>query len=132
MATRTTKPRAAKLAGPKSVGEYLAAAPKDKRAALTKLRKTIKAAAPKATESLSYGIVGYKQDGARLVYFGYWKAHYALYAAGSFTDTHAAELKAYDVRKGTIRFPADRPIPDRLVRRIVKARLAEIEKDRLT
>jgi uncharacterized protein YdhG (YjbR/CyaY superfamily) len=115
-------------ASPQSVADYLAAAPKDKRAALTKLRQTIKSAAPKATEILSYGIVGYKQDGKRLVYFGYWKSHYALYAAGGFVDTHPVDLKAYEVHKSAIRFPADKPIPDRLVTKIVKARLAEIEK----
>src|SRR5437870_1964154 len=127
MATETKKKPAAKTARPKTVAEYIAAAPKDKRAALTKLRKTIKAAAPKATETLSYGIVGYKQDRKRLVYFGYWKAHYALYGtSGAFIEAHSAELKPYIMSKGTIRFPADKPLPDRLVTKIVKARLAEI------
>ena len=130
MATRATKKPAAKTTHTKTVDDYIAGAPKDKRAALMKLRKTIKAAAPKATESLSYGIVGYKQNRKRLVYFGYWKAHYALYGiSNSFIDAHAAELKAYDLsRKGTIRFPADKPLPDRLVTKIVKARIAEVEK----
>jgi uncharacterized protein YdhG (YjbR/CyaY superfamily) len=129
MATRTTKKPAAKTTHTKTVDDYIAAAPKEKRAALMKLRKTITAAAPKATESLSYGIVGYKQNRERLVYFGYWKAHYALYgASGTFIDAHAAELRPYVMSKGTIRFPADKPLPDRLVTKIVKARLAEIEK----
>ena len=128
MATQTTKKPTAKTTNAKTVTDYIAAAPKDKRAALMKLRKTIKAAAPKATESLSYGIVGYKQNGKRLVYFGYWKAHYALYGtSGAFIDAHAAELKPYVTTKGTIRFPADTPLPDRLVTKIVKARLAEVE-----
>jgi len=125
MATQTTRKPAAKATHTKTVDDYLAAAPKDKRAALMKLRKTIRAAAPKATESVSYGIVGFKHNGKPLVYFGYWRAHYALY--GSFR-AHATELKAYDLRKGTIRFPADKPLPDRLVTKIVKARIAEIEK----
>jgi len=130
METRTTKKPAAKTTHTKTVDDYIAAAPRDKRAALTKLRKTIKAAAPKATETLSYGIVGYKQDRKRLVYFGYWKAHYALYGSMSrtFIDAHAAELKAYELSKGTIKFPADRPLPERLVTKIVKARLAEVKK----
>ena len=75
---------------------------------LMTLRKTIKAAAPKATESISYGIVGYKQNGKQLVYFGYWKAHCALYGGGT----------------GTIRFTADKPLPDRLVTKIVGRALA--------
>ena len=119
----TTKPA-------ETVDVYIASAPKDRRATLTKLRQTIKAAAPKATESLSYGIVGFKQNGRRLVYFGYWKAHYALYGSMSrrFIDAHAAELKTYELSKGTIKFPADKPLPDRLVTKIVKARLAEVKK----
>ncbi len=129
MPIQTTKKRAAKTTAAKTVDDYLAAAPKRRRAALMKLRKTIKAAAPKATESISYGIVGFKHNGKRLLYLGYAKAHYALYGSmgSSFIDAHAAELKAYDVSKGTIRFPADKPLPDRLVTKIVKARLAEVE-----
>ena len=114
---------------PKTVAEYLAAAPKDKRAALTTLRKTIKAAAPKATEGISYGIVGFKHNGKPLVYLGHAKAHCALSGSTShFVDTHAAELKGYEVSKGTIRFPADKPLPVRLVTKMVRARVAEIEK----
>ena len=127
MATKTTKKPTAKTAPPKTVDEYVASAPSDRRAALTKLRKTIKAAAPKATESISYGIVGYKQNGERLVYFGYWKEHIALYGtSSSFIKTHAAELKPYVQSKGTIQFPSDKPLPVGLVTKIVKARVAEV------
>jgi uncharacterized protein YdhG (YjbR/CyaY superfamily) len=112
-----------------TVDDYLAAAPKGQLAALTKLRKTIKAAAPKATESVSYGIVGFKQNGERVAYFGYWKTHIALYAtSGRFIKANAAELKPYAQSKGTIKFPADKPIPYGLVTKIVKTRIAEIEK----
>src|SRR5688500_13191343 len=133
MATKTTKKPAAKkkaLAKPapaKTVDEYVAAAPKDKRAALTKLRSAIKAAAPKATESISYGIVGYKQNGERVAYFGYWKDHIALYGtSGRFIKAHAAELKPYVQSNGTIQCPSDQPLPVGLVTRIVKARVAEV------
>ena len=130
MATQTKKRPAAKAAHTKTVDEYLAAAPKDKRAALLKLRKTIKAAAPKATESMSYGIAAFKHSsGKPLIYFGYWKDHCALYGTGrAVIEAHAAELKAYDLSKGTIRFAADKPLPGRLVTKIVKARIAEIER----
>ena len=75
--------------------------------------------------------MGYKHEGQRLVYFGYWKDHCALYGFSSgFIDAHAAELKAYDLDKGTLRFTAGRPLPDRLVTKIVKGRLAEIERSR--
>jgi uncharacterized protein YdhG (YjbR/CyaY superfamily) len=130
MVTKNMKKPTAKTTRTKTVDDYLAAAPKDERAALTKLRKTVKAAAPKATESLSYGIVGFKHKGKRLVYFGYWKSHCALYGMGNGVyDAYAAELKDYDLTKGTIKFPADRPLPDRLVTRMLKTRIAEIEKD---
>jgi uncharacterized protein YdhG (YjbR/CyaY superfamily) len=125
MATPTTKKPAAKNRPPKTVDAYLAAAPREHRAALMKLRETIKAAAPKATESVSYGMAGFKQNGKYLMTFGYWKEHFALY--GGF-DAFAAELRPYDQSgKGTVRFPADKPVPYGLVTKIVKARLAEID-----
>jgi uncharacterized protein YdhG (YjbR/CyaY superfamily) len=115
---------AADSAPPKTVDAYLAAAPKDRRAALAKLRAAIKAAAPKATESISYGMVGYKHNGETLILFAYWKDHVAIY--GTF-NKHAAELKSYDQSgKGTYRFDYD-DIPLGLVTKIVKARTAEIE-----
>jgi uncharacterized protein YdhG (YjbR/CyaY superfamily) len=112
-----------------AVDDYLAAAPKDKQATLKKLRQTIKAAAPKATEAVSYGIVGYKMNRKPVAFFGYWKAHYAMYGLGSrVTDAHAADLKKYLQSKGTIQFPANKPLPYRLVTSMVKARVVEIEK----
>jgi uncharacterized protein YdhG (YjbR/CyaY superfamily) len=114
-----------------AVDDYLAAAPKDKHATLAKLRRTIKAAAPKATEGMNYGIVGFKLSRKPVVYFGYWKAHYALYGMGSrVTKAFATELKNYPLSKGTIQFPADKPLPYALVTKLVKARVAEIEKAR--
>jgi len=127
-AKKTVARTATKTAAPKTVAGYIAAAPKEQRAALEKLRKTIKAAAPKATEGLSYGIVGFKQGGKNVAYFGSWKAHIALYGfGGGVIDAHADELKPYVQSKGTIQFPADRPIPYGLVTRIVKARVAELK-----
>ena len=132
MATRVAKKTAAKAATkkavPKTVAGYIAAAPTEQRAALEKLRKTINAAAPKATEGLSYGIVGFKQNGKNVAYFGSWKAHIALYGVGgSVIDAHAAELRPYVQSKGTIQFPADEPIPYGLVTKLVKARVAELK-----
>src|SRR2546428_10628575 len=126
--TQSTKKPAVKTKHTKTVDEYLAAAPKDKRAALIRLRKTIKAAAPKATESMSYGIAAFKHpSGKPLIYFGYWKDHCALYGTGSaFIKAHAAELKPYAMSKGTIRLPFDKPLPHRLVTKIVRARISEI------
>ena len=129
MATRTPKKPTAKTKRPKTADDYVAAAPEDKRGTLTKLRKTIKAAAPKATEIISYGMVGYKQGAKRVAYFAYWKGHIALYGTSyEFIKAHAAELKPYVQSKGTIQFPTDKPLPYGLVTRIVKARIAEIDK----
>ena len=118
-----------KAAPPRSVGDYIAAARPDQREALTKLRKTIKAAAPEASEAISYDIVGFKYKGKRLIYYGYWKQHLALYGFGSrFIQDHAKELARYDLRNGTLRFSADKPLPTALITKIVKARRAEIDK----
>ena len=127
---KTADKPAAKTARAKTVAEYIAAAPKDQRAGLMKLRSTIKTAAPNATESISYGMAGFKQSGESLILFAYWKDHVALY--GSF-DAYADELKAYDQSgRGTFRFPIDKPLPYPLVSRMVKAKVMEIEKARRT
>jgi uncharacterized protein YdhG (YjbR/CyaY superfamily) len=110
---------------PKSIDEYLAALSDDKRAALEKLRKTIRAAAPKAEECISYQLAAFRQDGM-LVAFGASANHCAFYLMSSSTvEAHKEELQGYDTSKGTIRFQADKPLPSALVRKLVKARLAE-------
>ena len=127
-AKKTAPKTATKKPAPKTVAGYIAAAPKEQRAALERIRKTIKAAAPKATEGLSYGIVGFKQNGRNVAYFGSWKTHIALYGfGGSVIDAHAVELRPYAQSKGTIQFPADEPIPYGLVTKLVKARVAKLK-----
>ena len=111
---------------PATVDGYIAAAPEARRRDLEQLRKTIKAAAPAAIEKVSYSMVGFKYKGKPLVYFGSWKEHVALYGLGArVMKDHAAELKPYEVDKGTIRFGA--AVPLRLVTKLVRARSAEIE-----
>ena len=110
---------------PSTVGEYLAAQPPKMRAALRRLRKTIKAAAPQATEGISYQIPTFNLNGL-LVSYAAWKEHCAIYAlSATFVRAHAAQLKAYEMSKGTIRFDPDKPLPAGLVTRLVKARVAE-------
>lgn len=110
-----------------SVEDYLAALPPDSRAALTRLRKTIRAAAPTATEAISYGMPAFKYKGV-LVYYAAFKDHCSLFPASmAVIRRHAAELRKYDTSKGTIRFPAAKPLPARLVTRMVKERVAENE-----
>jgi uncharacterized protein YdhG (YjbR/CyaY superfamily) len=112
---------------PATIDEYLAVVPDDaQRAALARLRKTIRAAAPRAEEYIFYGLAAFRQDGTPLVAFGRTANHCAFYPMNSTTvKTHQAELKDYETSKGTIRFQPDRPLPAALVRKLVKARLAE-------
>ena len=114
-----------KGAKPQTVDEYLAGLAEDKRLALEKLRKTIKAAAPNAEECISYGLPAFRQNGL-LVGFGAGANHCAFYPMNGHTvAAHKAELKNYDTSKGTIRFKPDKPLPAALVRKLVKARMAE-------
>src|SRR6266436_745944 len=112
-------------AKPRTIDEYLAALSDDKRAALEKLRKAIRAAAPKAEECISYQLAAFRQNGM-LVAFGATANHCAFYLMSSSTvEAHKDELKDFDTSKGTIRFQADEPLPASLVRKLVKARIAE-------
>ena len=112
-------------AKPKTIDEYLAALSDDKRAALEKLRKTIRSAAPKAEEVISYQLPAFRLNGM-LVAFGATPKHCAFYLMSSTTvEAHKEELKGYDTSKGTIRFPVSKPLPAALVRKLVKARVAE-------
>ncbi len=111
----------------KTIDEYLASLPADKRAALEKLRRAIRAAAPKAEECISYELPTFRQDGM-LVAFGATAHHCAFYLLSSTTvASHRDELEDYDISKGTIRFQAEKPLPVTLVRKLVKARIAENE-----
>jgi len=111
----------------KTIDEYLAALSEEQRAPLQKLRKIIKAAAPKADECISYQLPAFRQNGM-LVGFGATPKHCAFYLMSSTTvAAHQDELQGYDTSKGTIRFSADQPLPAALVRKLVKARIAENE-----
>ena len=109
-----------------SVAAYMKAVPPAPRAALQKLRKTIKAAAPKATELISYGIPAFKHHGI-LVYYAAFRDHCSLFMSTYFTKAFKKDLASYEVSKGTIRFTPDKPLPATLVRKLVKARVAQNE-----
>jgi uncharacterized protein YdhG (YjbR/CyaY superfamily) len=109
----------------KTIDEYLATLSNDKRAALERLRKTINAAAPKAEECISYQVPAFRQNGM-LVGFGATAKHCAFFLMSTATmEAHKDELEGYDTGKGTIRFQPDKPLPAALVRKLVKARIAE-------
>ena len=114
---------------PNTIDEYLATLTADKRAALEKLRKIIRAAAPKAEECISYGMPAFRLDGKFLVVFRAAANHCAYHPmSGSIVEAHKDALKNYDTSKGTIRFQADKPLPAALVKKLVKARIAENQK----
>lgn len=109
-----------------SVEDYLKAQPADVRAALEKLRAQIKAAAPKAEESISYGMPAYKHKGA-LVYFGAFKDHCSFFPGSSSILANKEGLKGFKIAKGTIQFTPENPLPAVLIKSIVKERIRENE-----
>ena len=115
------------MAAPTSVEDYLAALPDDRRAVVEELRRTINAAAPEATETIAYGMPALRSHGGQfLVSYAAYKRHYSLFpASGAVVEALGKELAPYLAGKGTIQFPADRPIPATLVKRIVMVRVAE-------
>ncbi len=111
---------------PKTIDEYLAPVSVEQRVVLEKLRRAIHAAAPGAEEYIGYGLAGFKLNGRSLVYFGAWEKHCALYAASpAVQKKFQKELKGFECSKGTIRFTTDKPLPTALVKKLVKARIAE-------
>lgn len=109
---------------PKTFDGYLAALSPEKRAALEKLRKDIRAAAPKAEECISYGVPAFRLDGKFLMALGAAANHCSFYP-GSTLQAFRGMLKGYDTSKGTIRFEVNKPLPATLVRKLVRARIAQ-------
>ncbi len=111
---------------PRTADEYLVALPADQRAALEKLRKIIRGIVPEAEECLSYRLPTFRLDGRMLVSYGAAAHHCAFYPLSASTvKDHEDDLADYDTSPGTIRFPANRPLPAALVRKLVQARIAE-------
>ena len=111
----------------KSVDEYLASQPEETQRALKRVRSTIRKAVPAAEEVISYKIPAYKLHGYIVVFFAGWTRHYSLYpASGHVVAAFKDELTPYEIRKGTIRFPLAKPVPVKLIERIVKFRAKEV------
>ena len=113
------------MTAPLTVDDYMAGLSDGSRAVMEKLRMTIKAAAPEATETISYRMPAFKDQGRILVYYAAFKDHYSIFPASEAVLALGEELKSHVTGKGTIRFDADRPLPTALVKKIVKVRLEE-------
>jgi uncharacterized protein YdhG (YjbR/CyaY superfamily) len=108
------------------VDAYLAALPDDRRAALERLRETIRAAAPEAVETISYDMPAFRAHGRILVYYAAFRDHFSLFpAGGAVLDALGPEVARFRSGKGTLRFAWDEPLPVALLTKIVQARLAE-------
>jgi len=116
---------------PTNVEEYLSWQDDRQRAALERLREVIRSAAPQATEGISYSMAAFKVGGKGLVCYAAFNDHYSLFPmSGQVVIDHAAELGPRATGKGTIRFSYDEKLPVTLVKKIVKARLAELDAKR--
>ena len=112
----------------KEVDDFLAALPDDRRKALQHLRELTQKTCPEAVEGFGYGMPGYKYRGRPLIYFSSFKNHLSIFAAGyEGINRHRAELADYEIRAGTIHFQADKPLPDKLLRALIRGRRADID-----
>jgi uncharacterized protein YdhG (YjbR/CyaY superfamily) len=112
---------------PKSVDEYIAGVPEPARSTLIKMRAAIRSAVPsEATETISYRIPAFKHQGV-LVWFAAFSNHCSLFPTASVIEVFKSELKGFSTSKGTIHFPTDEPLPTALVKKLVKARVAQNE-----
>ena len=109
----------------KTIDEYINASPTDVQGILQSLRLTIRKAAPKAVETISYQMPTFKLNGKGLVYFAAFKNHIGFYPIPSGIEAFKEELSEYKLGKGSVQFPIDKPIPYDLVRRIVRFRARE-------
>ncbi len=109
------------------VREYFAALPPAARRRVKEMRAIIHAVAPEAVEGFSYRIPGFKLEGKSFVWYAAFKHHTSLFPMGpTIRKALAKELEGYEMSKGTVRFPLDEPLPVGLVKKLVKARLAEM------
>lgn len=104
----------------KNIDEYIMGFPEDLAIKLEKLRQTIKKAAPNTTEAISYAIPTFKMDGKNLVHFAGYKNHIGFYPGTGAVEAFKNELSGYNLSKGTVQFPLDKPIPSGLISNMVK------------
>ena len=108
-----------------SIDEYIETFPQDIQVILQQVRRTIKAAAPKAGEKISYGIPTFTLNDKYLIYFAGWKQHISIYPIPAGDDEFKREIAPYVSGKGTLKFPLDKPLPLKLIAKMVKRKVAE-------
>ena len=108
-----------------SIDEYIDTFPEDIQPILKQVRRTIKAAAPQAGEKISYGIPTFTLNGKYLIYFAGWKHHISIYPIPVGDDAFNQEVAPYIAGKGTLKFTIDKPVPLKLITKIVKLKVAE-------
>jgi uncharacterized protein YdhG (YjbR/CyaY superfamily) len=113
-----------KEATPATIDEYIAPFPSDVQAILKKIRSTIRQAAPKAKERISYRMPAFSQDGD-LIYFAAFKQHIGIFPPLRSDEKLIKALARYRGPKGNLKFPLDEPMPYGLITRVVKARMKE-------
>jgi uncharacterized protein YdhG (YjbR/CyaY superfamily) len=107
-----------------TIDEYIAGLLPDIQQIVAEIRATVKKSAPDATETISYGMPAFKQNGI-LVYFAAFKQHIGFYPTPSGTEEFKAELAKYKSGKGSVQFPLDKPMPLALIAKMVKFRVKE-------
>lgn len=118
------------MTGSSGVDEYLARLPPDQHAALDRLRAQLRGLLPEAVEAISYGMPTFKIGDRAVVWYAGWKAHCSIYPlTDSFLLSHADRLKGFRRTKGSLHFRPDAPIPEELVEELVRARLADLERE---
>lgn len=110
---------------PENIDEYISGCPEDIQKVLQQVRKTVKQAAPKAEEAISYMMPAFKLGGKPLVYFAAFKEHIGFYPIPSGVEAFKKELSAYKTGKGSVQFPLDKPMPLELITRMVQFRAKE-------
>ena len=111
-----------------TIDEYLALVPEPARTTLEKMRATIRSAAPDATEAISYGLPTFRYRSRGLVAIAAFKKHCSLFPmSGAVISKFEDELKGFHTSKGTLQFAPDNPLPAPLLKKIIKARIAEID-----
>jgi uncharacterized protein YdhG (YjbR/CyaY superfamily) len=111
----------------KSVDEYLARVPEPARGTLNKIRAAIRSVVPPgATEAISYGIPAFKYK-ETLIWFAAFANHCSIFPTAAVIEQFEKELKGFATSKGTIQFPTNKPLPAALLKKLVKARLAQIK-----